>query len=319
MIDLSIIVPVYNGAEYLSSCIQCIEKQDSEYVEVIIVDDGSTDSSYSLALELKEQYKNIKVITKKNKGLSDTRKVGMEAAQGEYLYFLDVDDIIAENAVKLLIESARKYQADIIAFNSINVKAEIENISNAYELAENQILKSKYIGRSIKKETVYDGLEFVNQSLESEEGFFPPVWLAAYRKDFLEKIDVKFIDIIHEDLVFSIDVCLKAKTIVWLDEIIHFRRIVANSITNGKKSEKHMEGLLYATEFARKLYIQYSSDKRLKKNLRRWNLLNSWQLYTEVRCCNRELKKKYKWKCFFYIIRHPYMGNWKLLVKLALV
>lgn len=110
----SVIVPVYNVAEWLVECIESILKQTYSDYELILVDDGSTDESGKLCDEYAGKYSRIRVIHKKNGGLSEARNFGEEVAKGEYLLFVDSDDYIAEWALKKAAENIEKYHPEII-------------------------------------------------------------------------------------------------------------------------------------------------------------------------------------------------------------
>ena len=96
---LSIIIPVYNVEKYVEKCIRSCENQDipKENYEVIVVNDGSPDGSLAIVERLANEFSNIKVINQENKGLSMARNTGLEAAKGEYVWFVDSDDWIEEN------------------------------------------------------------------------------------------------------------------------------------------------------------------------------------------------------------------------------
>lgn len=110
---ISVIVPVYNVEKYLRPCVESILEQTYKNIEVILVNDGSTDKSKAICLELAEKDKRISYYEKANSGLSDTRNVGLEKAKGEYIAFVDSDDLLAPNAVRTLYELCRKYDTGI--------------------------------------------------------------------------------------------------------------------------------------------------------------------------------------------------------------
>jgi len=110
---ITIIVPVYNVADYLERCLKSIIKQSYKNLEIILVDDGSTDCSGLICDEYARKDKRIKVIHKKNGGLSDARNAGLDMATGEYIMFIDSDDYIALDMTKFLYSSLVKNKADI--------------------------------------------------------------------------------------------------------------------------------------------------------------------------------------------------------------
>lgn len=118
---ISIIIPVYNIDEYLRICLDSVAKQTYKNLEIILVDDGSTDLSGEICDEYASIDSRIKVVHKKNGGLSDARNVGLDICTGEYIGFVDSDDYIDENMYKKLYEAAEKNDADMVACRMIRV------------------------------------------------------------------------------------------------------------------------------------------------------------------------------------------------------
>ena len=116
MVKISVIVPVYNVEKYLEKCVESVLCQDFSDCEVLLVDDGSTDSSPAICDAYAEKYQQVQVIHQENKGLGGARNTGMQAAKGEYLLFLDSDDSLTEDALAGLYEIAEAKKADLVAF-----------------------------------------------------------------------------------------------------------------------------------------------------------------------------------------------------------
>ena len=114
MIDISVIVPVYNVEELLPRCVESIMAQTKENIEIILVNDGATDSSGAVCDTYAKKDQRIKVIHKPNGGLTSAWKAGAEAAQGAYLGFIDSDDWIDEEMYERMWESAVKYDSDVV-------------------------------------------------------------------------------------------------------------------------------------------------------------------------------------------------------------
>ena len=112
-IKVSIIVPVYNVEKYLEKCLDSIVKQTYENIEIILVDDGSTDKSGTILDQYAEMDNRISVIHKKNEGVSTARNTGIEAARGEYICFADADDYLMPDYVEYLLTLAVDKNADI--------------------------------------------------------------------------------------------------------------------------------------------------------------------------------------------------------------
>lgn len=110
---ITVVVPIYNVEKYLNKCIESILGQTYINMEIILVDDGSTDNCGKICDEFAEKDKRINVIHKKNGGLSDARNVGISIAHGKYITFIDSDDFITENAIELLYNNIIKYGKEI--------------------------------------------------------------------------------------------------------------------------------------------------------------------------------------------------------------
>ena len=132
---ISIIVPIYNVEKYLDKCVRSILSQDYQNIEILLIDDGSTDSSGRIADEFDKNFKNIKVFHKKNGGLSDARNFGIKQSKGKYLGFIDSDDYVETNMFSFLYNNIKKYDADIsICGRFINYEDGREIVQHTYEV-----------------------------------------------------------------------------------------------------------------------------------------------------------------------------------------
>ncbi len=121
---ISIIIPVYNVERYLRECIDSIIAQTYKNLEIILVDDGSSDKSGEICDEYSKKDSRIKVIHKKNGGLSDARNVALDIAKGDYIGFIDSDDYIEKDMFQILYNLAEEYNAEI---SSISFYKMLEN------------------------------------------------------------------------------------------------------------------------------------------------------------------------------------------------
>ncbi len=110
---ISVIIPVYKVEEYLNKCVDSVINQTYKNLEIILVDDGSPDNCPKICDDYAKQDKRIKVIHKKNGGLSDARNAGIDMANGEYLSFIDSDDYVEKNYISFLYNLAKKYNSDL--------------------------------------------------------------------------------------------------------------------------------------------------------------------------------------------------------------
>lgn len=114
---ISIVIPIYNVEEYLKRCLDSVKNQTYKNFQVILVNDGSTDSSAQIATEFVADDNRFRLIHQENKGLSGARNTGLKEADGDYVFYLDSDDILVQDALEVLINAAVKYQADVVQGN----------------------------------------------------------------------------------------------------------------------------------------------------------------------------------------------------------
>lgn len=146
---ISIIVPVYNAEDYLKKCVDSLISQTYKNLEIILIDDGSTDNSLELCEKYKKIDNRVKVIHKENGGPSETRNLGIKNASGDYITFVDADDYISANMYKNLINSMKKFNSDISVCKIKKVnKYKKNNISNEYKIMK--MLKEEALNDLLK-------------------------------------------------------------------------------------------------------------------------------------------------------------------------
>ena len=116
-VKISVIIPVYNVEAYLKECLDSFLNQELKEIEVICVNDGSTDNSLNVLKEYQQKDSRVIVINQENKGQGEARNVGIDASRGEYLFFADPDDYIEENSLSKLYSYARENNSNIVWFN----------------------------------------------------------------------------------------------------------------------------------------------------------------------------------------------------------
>ncbi|MFA9500035.1 glycosyltransferase [Mannheimia sp. E30BD] len=181
---LSIVIPVYNVEKYLCACLSSILRQNLTDCEVIIINDGSTDNSAIIAEKFCSEYQNFHLYYKENGGLSSARNFGLEKAIGEYIYFLDSDDYLEDDALSIIIDEMEKYDLDGIAFDFRKVTEQ---------------------GKVINKKNYYQDIGIVsgNEFLDTFT-CISNVWSYLYKKDILIKNQLNFLEgIYHEDELFT--------------------------------------------------------------------------------------------------------------------
>lgn len=195
---VTIVLPVYNVEPYLDRCISSVVKQTCEDLDIILVDDGSTDNCPAICDTWAKKDPRIRVIHKENQGLGMARNTGIENAVGEYICFFDSDDYIAPDTVEAALASAQQYNADVVVFGFTQVKS------------------TGAIGTSIiphTPQTVYEGAEVTelflpdlissDMSKKRSTNLWMSAWTALFRMELIRQNDWRFVSerqIISEDV-----------------------------------------------------------------------------------------------------------------------
>lgn len=217
-IRLSYIVPVYNTLAWLRDCLDSLLGHQGTDVEFILVDDGSTDGSSELLQHYANEDSRIKLIRQENKGLSAARNIGLANAGGQYILFVDSDDIVDSDAVIRMVETAEKEDADIVTGQIIC-------------LYENGI-KSPW-GKFLPQSVFPSGFDFL-KAVNFTETYFPMVFGYLVRRSLLKNHYLKFVPrLVHEDELWTPQMLIRAKKIVVSDNYHYFYRTKRNgSIMN---------------------------------------------------------------------------------------
>ena len=223
---VSIIVPVYNVENFLDVCIKSIIRQTNKNIEIILVDDGSTDNSGVICDKWADIDERIKVIHKKNGGLSDARNEGLRVAKGEYIVFVDSDDFINENLVRYCLEIIKKEDADIVTFEYQMVE---ENCNTWVEEEENGSVES------------ITGQGLLCEILKNKEGYVV-AWNKFYKRNIWNELRFPF-EKIHEDEFVIADVMLAAKKVVVSNQKLYYYRQRKGSIMSSRTIQAYYDGL----------------------------------------------------------------------------
>lgn len=169
MAKVSVIIPVYNVEKYLKKCVMSVTAQTEKDIEIILVNDGSTDNSGKLCDELSSSDGRVKVIHKKNGGLSDARNFGLDAASSEYILFIDSDDYIEPETIELSLNKAESDNSDIVMFdiqlvtedgNVIDYIKTNKSVSAALAKDPSIILTTPSACNKLFKASLFDGVKF---------------------------------------------------------------------------------------------------------------------------------------------------------------
>ena len=267
---VSVVIPIYNVEKYLGECLESVINQTLQEIEIICVNDQSTDNSLRIAKEYEEKDSRIKVISnKQNGGLSYARNVGTNYAEGEYIYYLDSDDVLEPEALKELYDVALKDNLDVVFFDS--------------EMFFEKGIEERPIDLFCARD-VYNGIitgrQFLKQCFENGD-IREPVWIQFYKKDFLEKNNIRFYNgILHEDILFTFQIFMKAERMKCINTVYHKYRIRQNAITSSKCSERHIAGLAITYCEILEIWKNDEYDETIVKAINHYLDRISWKMVT---------------------------------------
>lgn len=254
-VKVSVIIPVYNVIKYLKQCIDSVLNQTMDDIEIIIVDDGSTDGSEILCDDYANKYDCIKVFHRKNNGLGSARNLGIDIATGEYLYFLDSDDWIKEDALKTLYNYAHHYNLDIVFFAAETV---CENIKIQEKFCDEEYERNSYLGK------VCVGWKGLVEEIRVGK-YNPSVCMRLYKAEYFKLNNYKFNEnYIHEDEDVAFLSHLIAPRVMTVNDKFYYRRIHDGSIISSKNALNSVQGYYYAWEKLF-LYATNSSNQIYKE------------------------------------------------------
>ncbi len=248
---ISIIIPCYNVEKYIENCITSVFRQTYSEWECIIINDGSRDKT----LKILQQNKifddsRIQIFTQENKGLSYTRNFGIDVARGQFIYFLDADDLLPENSLADLIENVET-NTDVISGITVTVSGEnVERISQLQHPSEGTIVFPNDSGEVFIR-TVSMGLSPVAQN-------------RLYRRNFINKNNIRFQEkIYHEDELWFFETMFFARNVKYIDKVTYlYRTDNPFSITNSLNDSNLASYAEILEKIYRDYYVRISDPKK---------------------------------------------------------
>ncbi|MCI6152858.1 MAG: glycosyltransferase [Fusobacterium perfoetens] len=277
MKELSIIVPVYNIEKYIKECLESISKIKNINYEVLIINDGSKDNSQKIINDYCKTNIRAKSYIKTNGGLSSARNYGLERAIGEYIWFVDGDDIIEPDEFESFFKEAFKEKLDI----------GIANFSEFYTSNKIEINRIKKYQRLVNL-PILNGKKFFQ--ISDRKGLFSvTVWKNIYRKKFLVEEKIKFKDgIIFEDELFSRLTINRAQKVKYYDSYIYFyRQNRENSIMKTINKDK----LLNYYKIAELLSKEFTKDKNVPSGLKKVPISLYTKTLKKVKIRDKKIEK----------------------------
>jgi glycosyltransferase involved in cell wall biosynthesis len=250
---VSIVVPIYNVEKYLSRCIESLIKQTYKNIEIILVNDESTDSSGDICESYALKDNRIKVIDRVNGGLSEARNTGIKNATGEYVLFVDSDDYIELNSVEVLINHTAKNNLDVLEGNAI---------------IEYPHRKEKLVQTNISTTEVFNGLDYIITRI-NEKHITAAACIKFCRLKFIKDNNLFFQkDRLHEDELWTPMLLLAATRVMYINFDFYHYYIRENSITQKKNKERNILSMLKNCIELENLYNNLNIDKSKKNALK---------------------------------------------------
>lgn len=267
---LSIIIPVYNAAKYLRPCLDSVLAQTLKDVEIICIDDGSTDGSAALLAEYASRDTRIRVLTQANAGQGAARNRGLEFAHGEFVYFLDADDELAEiEALGFLVGEMSANRLDLLFFD-----AETRHDAGCVTSAINS---ASYVRRR-EYHDVTDGPGlFVAMSRHGEFSVSPCLFMSS--REFLLKRGIRFpVGVRYEDNPFTLSAVLAAKRVAHRRRRLYIRNVHGGSTMTRPLTVRDIEGYARCREFAEKQAARRDLPAAARRELRWLAVHYKWQV-----------------------------------------
>ena len=264
---VTIIIPVYNVERYLKRCVDSVIHQTYNNLEIILIDDGSSDNCPAMCDEWAQKDSRIKVIHKKNGGLSDARNYGLDNMSGDFVYFLDSDDYISADAIECLVASQEMNNSDIVIGNSViidenNNQTEWSCTFNdevflAKELLERKIIPAKYViaCNKLYRITVFNNVRFPKS-------------------------------LIHEDEYILSDVVRNSKNVSTVSKITYFYFQRSNGIMKSKSINRG--DFLCALSHRLDYYLENNSDESIIDSI----VIKAYYCFNEVISIMKESNKR---------------------------
>jgi Glycosyltransferases involved in cell wall biogenesis len=269
---VSVIICAYNGEKYLRRCLKSVLCQSYQSLEIIFVDDGSTDCTPAIIAEYAKSDSRIFIIQKANEGTAVARRFGVNQAKGKYIQYLDCDDVLMDNAIECLVDRAEETQADVVV-------APFLFCENG-EKRESDIIEFEQMS----------GIEYLSHILYSRA--YWAMWTkfhlhSLYIED-AEKLNISF----GEDVVLSTQILSRSKKIVSISIPILEYNIYPSSVSHNMSEEAYNDFNIYAVWFDN--YIESIGMKeRLEKELALFHIKNTQKRmqWKKVKDANKEMKR----------------------------
>ena len=221
----------------MKESVESIMQQTLQDIEIIVINDGSTDNSLSIINLLAEQDRRITVYNQSNQGLSIARNTGLKKVKGEFIYFMDSDDLLTNNALKTCYQECITEQLDFVFFDAESFYDD-DKLSRTYHYQRNLDIENK----------VWNGAELLKKQYDTWN-YRSSACLSLVSSDFIRQNQIQFYPhILHEDELYTALLYLKASRVKYIKQTFFKRRIRNNSIVTSKFTMKNIQGYFVVTD-----------------------------------------------------------------------
>ena len=316
MAKVSIVVPIYNVERYLARCLDSCINQSFKDIEIICVNDGSTDKSPEILRAYANLDSRIKIITKENGGLSSARNVGVEAAQGEYILYVDSDDYISHLLLERVYENSQKNNSDVVVFDYCLCRSNVEE----RKLLTIEPFADKYVNSTFNADSVDDvAYKYVPAS----------AWIKFYKTDLLKKNSITFDEgLIFEDVSYWAKVFVAARRISYINEPLYSYFVGRDTQIMARNDEKLFDIINiyqivedtfkkagYYEKFKHSIDILMIMDSLKKLSMIKPELKQD--LFYAIKALNKDIDYEYYEKDEIFIFERLCARNFKLLNSVA--
>ena len=268
---VSIIVPSYNVEKYVGACVDSVLKQEYQNWECILINDGSSDHTLEIIKSFETKDRRFQVFTQENAGLSATRNRGIEISNGDFLFFLDSDDILSSDAISTLVSSVDNN--DIVTGITVTSKIDREVISKISQLYP-----------PIEGNITFGNNHFEVLTKAMESALTPVAQNRLYSKEFIDKNNLRFKNgILHEDELWFFETMLVAKNVKFVNHETYFYRTDNENSITSKLSDRNLESYISVLEEVHEKYI-----KKRNVDIAKWYNVYLKKLFLDFAIRERE-------------------------------
>ena len=277
---VSVIIPVYNVEKYLERCVNSLKNQTLKDIEIILVDDSSTDSSFEICEKLASEDSRIKVISKENEGAGKARNAALKIATGEYIGFVDSDDFVHEDMFKTLYEKAKQYNSDLVMSGVIFVDGNM--FSQTGDCVKKEYFKTDtHFETKEQLQELRMGIIGSKPKEADDSKYSMSIWKNLFRHEIIKENNLSFMserEMLSEDALFMIDYISHINKATGIKEAFYNYFRNPESISKSYKKDRFEKSLVFVNE------VEKRFQKDIPKSEYQIYIYRFWQAMCRVIC-----------------------------------